>query len=115
MGFQLEAPKQLTPLESRSQRQERPSLLGLMSSSLCMGAWGGRAHVHHSGKKEKLKDGLELLKVHPVPALCSWLEQMASHSWNSSVSAALPLPGEALVAPEVTTPGGQEQLLYFTP
>ena len=79
------------------------------------GTWGDIAHVCHSGKKEKLKDGLELLKVHTVLTLYFWLEQMASHSWNSSGSAAVPLPGEALVAPEVTTPGGQEQLLYFTP
>lgn len=77
------------------------------------GAWGGRAYVLHSGKKEKLKGGLEPLKVHPVPTLYSWSEQMASHSWNSSVSAGVPLPVEALVAPEVTTPGGQGQLLYF--
>lgn len=114
MGFQLEAPKQLTPLENRSQRQERPSLLGLMSSSLCMG-YGVAEPMYITAGRKKLKDGLELLKVHPVPTLCSWLEQMASHSWNSSASAVVPLPGEALVAPEVTTPGGQEQLLYFTP
>lgn len=43
------------------------------------GTWGDRAYVHHSGKKEKFKGGLELLTVHPVPTLHSWLEQMTSH------------------------------------
>lgn len=69
--------------------------------------------MHHSGKKEKMKDGLELLKLHPVQILYSWLKQMASYAWSFSVSAGVPLPVEAMIATEVTTPRGQEQLLFF--